>query len=99
VIEAERPEGVIVQFGGQTPLKLALPLLRWLASPEGLATGTRDTGTQRYEASLFFKQPTRTHWLYWHVTPLLTWEKQFGWHPDPGIRIGIDALFWDVSGR
>ena len=27
VIEAERPEGVIVQFGGQTPLKLALPLL------------------------------------------------------------------------
>ncbi len=26
VIEAEQPEGVIVQFGGQTPLKLALPL-------------------------------------------------------------------------
>ena len=31
VIEAERPDGVIVQFGGQTPLKLALPLLRWLS--------------------------------------------------------------------
>ncbi|MBC1260049.1 carbamoyl-phosphate synthase large subunit [Synechococcus sp. BSF8S] len=45
VIEAERPEGVIVQFGGQTPLKLALPLLRWLAGPEGLATGTRLWGT------------------------------------------------------
>ncbi|MCP9851189.1 carbamoyl-phosphate synthase large subunit [Cyanobium sp. Morenito 9A2] len=45
VIEAERPEGVIVQFGGQTPLKLALPLQRWLASPEGLATGTRLWGT------------------------------------------------------
>ncbi len=28
VIEAERPEGVIVQFGGQTPLKLAVPLER-----------------------------------------------------------------------
>ncbi|MGH2953137.1 MAG: carbamoyl-phosphate synthase large subunit [Solirubrobacterales bacterium] len=26
VIEVERPEGVIVQFGGQTPLKLAKPL-------------------------------------------------------------------------
>ena len=26
VIETERPEGVIVQFGGQTPLKLAVPL-------------------------------------------------------------------------
>jgi carbamoyl-phosphate synthase large subunit len=45
VIEVERPEGVIVQFGGQTPLKLAIPLLRWLASPEGLATGSRIWGT------------------------------------------------------
>ncbi|MDP2167552.1 MAG: carbamoyl-phosphate synthase large subunit [Thermodesulfovibrionales bacterium] len=26
IIEVERPEGVIVQFGGQTPLKLAVPL-------------------------------------------------------------------------
>ena len=28
VIELEKPEGVVVQFGGQTPLRLALPLLR-----------------------------------------------------------------------
>ena len=26
IIESEKPEGVIVQFGGQTPLKLAVPL-------------------------------------------------------------------------
>ena len=26
IIEAENPEGIIVQFGGQTPLKLAVPL-------------------------------------------------------------------------
>ncbi|MEW6189107.1 MAG: carbamoyl-phosphate synthase large subunit [Actinomycetota bacterium] len=26
IIEAEKPEGVILQFGGQTPLKLAVPL-------------------------------------------------------------------------
>jgi carbamoyl-phosphate synthase large subunit len=45
VIEAERPEGVIVQFGGQTPLKLAIPLLRWLDTPQGQATGTRIWGT------------------------------------------------------
>jgi len=45
VIEVEHPDGVIVQFGGQTPLKLAIPLLRWLASPEGLATGSRIWGT------------------------------------------------------
>ena len=45
VIETERPQGVIVQFGGQTPLKLALPLLNWLNSAQGLATGTRILGT------------------------------------------------------
>ncbi len=28
VVELERPEGVVIQFGGQTPLKLALPLHR-----------------------------------------------------------------------
>src|SRR2546427_5568187 len=28
IVERERPAGVIVQFGGQTPLKLALPLAR-----------------------------------------------------------------------
>jgi carbamoyl-phosphate synthase large subunit len=27
IVEVERPEGVIVQFGGQTPLNLAVPLL------------------------------------------------------------------------
>ncbi|OAY75365.1 Carbamoyl-phosphate synthase large chain, chloroplastic [Ananas comosus] len=30
VIDLERPNGIIVQFGGQTPLKLALPLQRYL---------------------------------------------------------------------
>lgn len=30
VVEAERPEGIIVQFGGQTPLKLAKPLQKYL---------------------------------------------------------------------
>ena len=26
IVEREKPDGVIVQFGGQTPLKLAVPL-------------------------------------------------------------------------
>ncbi|KAM3090600.1 carbamoyl-phosphate synthase large subunit [Phormidesmis sp. 146-35] len=32
IIEAENPEGVIIQFGGQTPLKLAVPLQTALAT-------------------------------------------------------------------
>lgn len=31
IIEAENPDGVIIQFGGQTPLKLAVPLKNYLA--------------------------------------------------------------------
>ncbi|MGF1513414.1 MAG: carbamoyl-phosphate synthase large subunit [Elainellaceae cyanobacterium] len=30
IIEAEQPEGIIIQFGGQTPLKLAMGLQRYL---------------------------------------------------------------------
>ena len=34
IIETETPAGIIVQFGGQTPLKLALPLQKYLANSE-----------------------------------------------------------------
>lgn len=41
VIELEKPDGVIIQFGGQTPLKLALPLEKagvpiWGTSPDSI---------------------------------------------------------------
>ncbi|KAA8491831.1 Carbamoyl-phosphate synthase large chain [Porphyridium purpureum] len=47
VLEAENPDGVIVQFGGQTPLRLAVPLERYLASDEAQAAGvtTKILGT------------------------------------------------------
>ena len=38
IIEAEQPEGIIVQFGGQTPLKLALPIQEFLNSQEAILT-------------------------------------------------------------
>ena len=39
IVEREKPDGVVIQFGGQTPLKLALPLLKagvpiWGTSPD-----------------------------------------------------------------
>ncbi len=39
IVEREKPDGVVIQFGGQTPLKLALPLWRagvpiWGTSPD-----------------------------------------------------------------
>ncbi|NER01192.1 MAG: carbamoyl-phosphate synthase large subunit [Okeania sp. SIO3C4] len=42
IIEAENPEGIIVQFGGQTPLKLAVPLQKYLEQTE---TKTKIWGT------------------------------------------------------
>ncbi len=45
IIEAENPYGLIVQFGGQTPLKLSLPLFEWLKSKDGVKTGSKILGT------------------------------------------------------
>ena len=43
IIEVEQPEGIIIQFGGQTPLKLAVPLSKveapiWGTSPDSIDT-------------------------------------------------------------
>jgi carbamoyl-phosphate synthase large subunit len=43
IIEAENPVGIIVQFGGQTPLKLAVPLQEYLQ--QSPSTVTRIWGT------------------------------------------------------
>ena len=45
IIEAENPYGLIVQFGGQTPLKLSLPLSNWLKSKEGNNCRSKILGT------------------------------------------------------
>jgi carbamoyl-phosphate synthase large subunit len=52
IIETEKPEGVIVQFGGQTPLKLAVPLEK-----EGVRIlGTSPDAIDRAEDRKRFKQ-------------------------------------------
>ena len=52
IIETERPVGVIVQFGGQTPLKLAVPLER-----EGIRIlGTSPDSIDRAEDRRRFKE-------------------------------------------
>ncbi|MBW2411202.1 MAG: carbamoyl-phosphate synthase large subunit, partial [Deltaproteobacteria bacterium] len=47
VIELEKPEGVIIQFGGQTPLKLALPLEKAGVSIWGTAPDSIDLAEDR----------------------------------------------------
>lgn len=47
IIEAENPVGIIIQFGGQTPLKLAVPLQEYLSKLEvsGADNPTKIWGT------------------------------------------------------
>jgi carbamoyl-phosphate synthase large subunit len=45
IIEAENPEGIIIQFGGQTPLKLAVPLQEYLDAAGAQQGATRIWGT------------------------------------------------------
>ncbi len=47
IIEAENPKGVIVQFGGQTPLKLAIPLEKAGVPILGTSPDSIDTAEDR----------------------------------------------------
>jgi len=60
-------------------------------------SGDRVSRTSLYEASVLFKRPLHGGWLYGYLEPVVRWERDFGWHPDAGIRIGFDALFWGLA--
>lgn len=62
-----------------------------------LATGERRNTVDYYEAAAFYKRPLRHRWLYGYVEPLLRWDRKYDWNADPGIRIGFEALFWDLA--
>ena len=47
IVELERPDGIIIQFGGQTPLNLAVPLLRAGAPILGTSSDAIDRAEDR----------------------------------------------------
>jgi len=56
VVEVENPDGVIVQFGGQTPLKLAKPLTNINAKIIGTPAEVIDTAEDREKFATFIKE-------------------------------------------
>jgi carbamoyl-phosphate synthase large subunit len=51
IVEAEQPEGVIIQFGGQTPLKLAVPLQNYLSQNPDVPTKIWGTSPDSIDAA------------------------------------------------
>lgn len=51
IMEAENPEGVIIQFGGQTPLKLAVPLQQYLSGTPEVSTKIWGTSPESIDAA------------------------------------------------
>jgi carbamoyl-phosphate synthase large subunit len=56
IIEKERPEGVVIQFGGQTPLRLALPLHRAGVKILGTSPDAIDAAEDRRRFSALLSQ-------------------------------------------
>ncbi len=62
-----------------------------------LASGEDTDAVSYYEAGIFYARPTSNRWLFWSVEPIVRWDRQYHWKADPGIRVGINALFWDLA--
>ncbi|MEO8307665.1 MAG: hypothetical protein ABI616_06450 [Pseudomonadota bacterium] len=62
-----------------------------------LAEAEQTGAVTYYEAGVFFRWPSKSHWLFWYVEPLVRWDRDYNWSGDAGIRIGVDALFWDLA--
>lgn len=62
-----------------------------------LASGETGRAVDRYEAGIFYRRPTPLRWLYWSVEPMVRWSREYGWNADPGVRLGLEALFWDLA--
>lgn len=64
VIEKERPEGIIVQFGGQTPLKLATPLAKALAeNPLPASSGNGNVSIWGTQPESIDEAEDRDRWM------------------------------------
>jgi hypothetical protein len=63
------------------------------------ASGDRSSRASLYELSMLLKRPLHGGWLFGYAGPMVRWNREFGWHPDSGVRIGFDALFWGLATR
>jgi hypothetical protein len=63
------------------------------------ASGDRSSRASVYEVSMPLSRPLHGGWLFGHAGPMVRWNREFGWQPDAGVRIGSDALLWGLATR
>jgi hypothetical protein len=61
------------------------------------ASGPDGRHVSRYESGLLLRGRAPNRWLFWFVEPLVRWDREWNWSADPGVRVGIDMLFWDLA--
>jgi len=52
-----------------------------------------------HRVTLFYKFPLRKQWLYGVISPEVTFRNERDWESEPGIKIGLDMLFWGIGDR
>jgi len=60
-------------------------------------SGVRDSRVSQYEVSALLKRPLHGGWLFGYFGPMVRWNRPYDWHPDVGVWLGFDALFWQLA--
>ncbi|KST64945.1 carbamoyl-phosphate synthase large subunit [Mastigocoleus testarum] len=79
IVEAENPVGIIVQFGGQTPLKLAVPLQKYLQDLEAQEFANQESEAEKSETQ---KSQTQESEVCGGESSGFTMPKIWGTSPD-----------------
>ena len=59
--------------------------------------GDHSSRVTLYVISMLLKRPLHGGWLFGYAGPMVPWNRDFRWHPEAGVRIGFDALFWGIA--
>lgn len=52
-----------------------------------------DTHIDEYTASLRYRKQTRREWLYYEIAPQVSFEEQFDYKANPGIRLRLELYY------
>jgi hypothetical protein len=60
-------------------------------------SGDHLSRTSSYEVSVLMKRPIHGGWLFGYIEPVTQWNRISDWHPDVGVRAGLDVLLWGLA--